>query len=80
MAWKFNPNDHFDLSQLISWQDWYKQDLQAAQDWYDKVANMPTNFPGREWTLKIAKDDLKISRDNMDKINEAIRIAKEREQ
>lgn len=79
MSWEFVPSDNFDVPHLLEWQKWYRQDLQAAQDWYDKVANMPTSFPGRNWTLNIATDDLKISRDNMDKINEALRIAKEKE-
>jgi len=76
MSWKFVPSDNFELSQLLEWQKWFIQDLQAAQSWYNKVQYMPDSFPGKNDTLRIAEDDLKISRENLDKCNEAIRIAK----
>lgn len=78
MAWKFEANDNFGLKQLYEWRNWFQKDLRAASTWYKKVQNMPKSFPGRDWTLKIAADDLKISTDNLNKCKEAIKIAKKK--
>ncbi len=78
MAWKFVPSDNFELSQLIEWKKWYKQDLQTSQDWYNKVQHMPDSLPGKKNMLKIATDDQKVSRENLEKCIEAIKIAKDK--
>jgi len=76
MSWKFIESDNFELSQLIEWEKWFRQDLRASQSWYNKIQYMPDSFPGKEDTLKIAEDDLKISRGNLEKCIKAIKIAK----
>lgn len=78
MSWKFAPSDNFGLKQLYEWRNWFQKDLRAANSWYKKVQTMPESFPGRNWTLKIAADDLKISTDNLNKCKEAIKLARKR--
>ena len=79
MSWKFNPGDNYDLKQLESWKDWFETDLKAAEDWITQVSKMPNALPGKQSTLKIAREYLKVSERNLIKCKAAIELAKGRQ-
>ncbi len=77
MVWKYVPGDKFDLDTLVGYKEWFEKDLQASQDWYDKIQEMPDSLPGKVDTLKIAQKDITISEMNVVTINNAIASHKE---
>ena len=78
MVWSFNETDNFNLSGLLELEKWFGVDLQASQSWLNKVRGMPDVLPGKKDTVKLAEDDLKISRGNLEKCKEAIKMEKKR--
>lgn len=77
MAWKFVPGDDFDLKYLEGLHLWFMKDLRASNDWRNLLNTSPGTLEGRNDMIKKADDDLKISRENLEKCIEAIRITKE---
>ena len=81
MSWKFVPSDDFDLDQLNKWKQFLEKDLKAAKDWLREVQNFIRRMrlpDDKGWAVKLATDDVKISKDNLAKVNEAIKIAEGR--
>jgi len=76
MAWKFVPSDNFDLEYLEGLHKWFMKDLRAANDWRNTLNSYPDKLAGKKDMIKLADEDLKISRDNLEKVIEAIRIAR----
>ena len=79
MSWKFVPNDNFSLDQLLEWQKFFFDDLQRAYQDYSKARifqryNLP-NWRSEEIRRGLAVEE---STDNYLKIQEAIKLAKER--
>jgi len=79
MAWEYLPSDNYDLEQLKGLKTWFEKDLRASNDWRNKLNSYPDSLPGKDDIIKKADDDLKISRENLEKCIEAIRITTERE-
>ena len=77
MSWKFVASDKFPLIQLMEWKKFYEHDLQLSQQYLAYVQRF-TKVPNQKWTLKRAEEDVKISQWNLDKVNQAIEIAKKR--
>lgn len=78
MSWKFVPNDDFDLAQLRTWQEFFENDLKSAKAYLREVQNFDRRMKlpdNNGWAEKIALEDVKISKENLGKVNEAIRIA-----
>ena len=79
MAWKYIPNDDFDSKYLEGLHTWFMQDLRACNDWRNLLNSYPDKLKGRYDTIKLADSDLKVSRDNLEKCIEAIKIARKKE-
>jgi len=79
MVWKFVPSDHFDLKYLEGLHLWFMKDLRASNDWRNLLNSSPGTLEGRKDMIKKADADLKISRENLEKVIEAIRITKTKE-
>lgn len=76
MSWKFIVNDDFDLAQLKHWKQFFEEDLKSAKEYLRQVQKWQKIFVlPSDWALGIAKEDVKISRENLAKVNEAIKIA-----
>lgn len=77
MSWKFVPNDDFDLDQLNNWKQFFEKDLKSAKEYLREVQVMGRRLrlPNIEWMENAAKADIRVSKENLGKINEAIRIA-----
>jgi len=76
MSWKFVPGDDFDLEYLEGLHLWFMKDLRACNDWRNLLNGYPDALKGKKDMIKLADADLKVSRDNLEKCIEAIRIAK----
>lgn len=79
MAWKFVPTDDFDLVYLEGLRKWFMQDLRACNDWRNLLNSYPYALGKKKDTIKLADEDLKVSRENLEKCIEAIRITKAKE-
>src|SRR3989338_3006654 len=79
MAWKFVPSDKFSLAQLLYWEQFFIQDLQYAEDYLAYVKKhsrlMRKTKTGQSY-LSIAEKDVQISKDNLAKVKQAIKIAR----
>jgi len=78
MSWKFVPSDDFDVAQLKIWQEFFENDLKSAKAYLREVQNFARRMKlpdDNGWAEKIATEDIKISKENLGKVNEAIRIA-----
>jgi len=79
MSWKFVVNDDFDLAQLKHWKQFFEEDLKSAKEYLRQVQKWQKLFVlSNDWALNIAKEDIKISRENLAKVNMAIKIAEGR--
>lgn len=77
MSWKFVVSDDFDLAELKEMKRFFEQDLEAAKEYAGQVRKFLRTFKSKnsDWILKQAMDDIKVSRGNLAKVNEAIKIA-----
>ena len=81
MSWKFVPNDDFDVAQLKIWQEFFENDLKSARAYLREVQNFERRMKlpdNNGWAEKIAMEDVKISKENLGKVNRAIDIAEGR--
>lgn len=81
MSWKFVPNDDFDVAQLKIWQEFFENDLKSARAYLREVQNFARRMKlpdDNGWAEKIATEDIKISKENLGKVNKAIDIAEDR--
>lgn len=75
MAWEFVRGDDFDLEYLEGLKLWFMKDLRASNDWRNVLNSYPDKLAGKKDMIKIADDDLKLSRENLEAVIEAIRIS-----
>lgn len=76
MSWNFVPNDDFDLEQLYKMRDFFEQDLEQAREYLRKVQNFTRRMKLKtDWAVKMAQSDVKVSKENLAKVNQAIIIA-----
>lgn len=79
MSWKYVPGDDFDLEYLEGLHTWFMQDLRACNNWRNLLNSYPDVLPGKKDMIKIADADIKVSRGNLEKCIEAIRVLKTKE-
>jgi len=80
MAWKFVPSDDFDLIYLEALRIWFMKDLRASNNWRNDLNSYPYALGKKKDTIKLADEDIKVSRENLEKCLEAIRIVKAKEE
>jgi len=79
MSWKFVVNDDFDLATLKHWKQFFEEDLKSAKEYLRQVQKWERLYKlPNKWAEDIAKEDIKISRGNLAKVNEAIKLAEGR--
>lgn len=77
MAWELVPGDKVDLEYLKELRVWFMKDLRLCNNWRNALNSYPDKLPGKKDMIKLADEDIIVSRDNLEKCIEAIRITKE---
>ena len=78
MVWRLDPTDRIPLTQLYEIENFFKFDLKEAENYLANVKRWLRHVkPGRGFDpLKIAEDDVKVSKKNLEIVGEAIKRAK----
>ena len=75
MVWRLDSSDRMPLDQLLGIENFFKNDLKSAEEYLANVKRWLKHVkPGKGFDpLKIAEDDIKISKQNLAIVREAIK-------
>ena len=82
MVWRLDPTDRIPLDQLYGIENFFQNDLKSAEDYLANVKRWLRHVkPGKGFDpLKIAEDDIKVSKQNLAIVREAIKREIKRKQ